>query len=1751
MTTQIGRQFAEDIENHSLRLLSIGGERLMPTKKPPYRFYNGYGPTECTIYSTFYNIESDYNSQVIGRSLSNVSNYIMDKNLQLLPVGVAGELCIAGEGVGRGYLKRDDLNKEKFALWKGHKLYRTGDLARYSKKGEIEYIARLDNQVKLRGLRIELEEIENVMSGYAGISSAVADVKEIGGVQHLCGYYVAKIQIDPEVLKDYLRKYLTEFMVPTALVQMEKFPITRNGKIDRKLLPVPQARIEEIVVPQTKMEQHLFDIVSDILKTKDFGINTNLFSLGLTSILAIKLSLIIGKKLGIDIQTKDILKLKTIQRIAEITRKKEGTGLTGHATIFRKRDHYPLTENQLGIYYDWEKNRNALQYNIGASLRFSEKVDVKKMKEAAIAVIEAHPYLKTTLAIRGNDVVQLRRNEMPVEILVEKNIEAKMDSVLSSFVRPFNLFGDTLFRFAIHQTENHTYLLIDIHHIIFDGSSMGILFNDLKEAFEGKSLTQESFTAFDRALEEKALINTDKYSEADAYFSKLVGTSSMTVFPSSAQVQSAGTAKAVKIEIPEGGITEFCRSNAITQNNFFLAVFCLLLSRITRENQVAITTVSSGRGENHLSGLIGMFVKTLPVVADIGNQSVYELVKNIQDQMFATMERDIFPFTKIAEKFGLVPQINFAFQGGIENELYLGDECASLNFLNLDTVKFPFSAVLCPVMEGYELTLEFDDTMFQEQQVKRFAETFAETADRMSRSAGKAVSEISLVSDKEKMKILKISEGEKLDYDRNLTFIDIFRNQAKKYPGNKAIIDKTSQLSYEELNRWSDNLAQKLISMGVVPDSFVAIMLPRCKEFMVSVIGIMKACGAYVPLDHEYPNDRILYMMENSEARVLITERGIYEEKQKEGWFSVKNVLFIDEFDFAVASGISTGTDNMVLPLPEPVNLAYMIYTSGSTGKPKGVMILHKSLLALLSWYIKETEADWNDKISCYPSFSFDASVLDLFLPLSVGAELYIIPSDLRQNMPGLYHFLVDNGITGGVFSTQFGMELLNQYELPLRFTFLGGEKLLPVKKRKTKVYNGYGPTEFTVGSSLHLVSHDVDIDNIPIGRPVPNSWSYIVDANMQLLPLGMAGELCLSGIQVAKGYWKRDDLTAEKFIANPYSSCEENAIMYRTGDLVRWNDNGELEFLGRIDTQIKLRGFRIELGEIESAMKKFNGVASAVVDVREFGGAQHLCGYYTVENEVDPAKLMKHLKAGLTEYMVPTELIKLQSLPLTPNGKVNRKALPMPEVARTVEYVAPTNEVENRICSIYSDILKIEKVGILDNFFAIGGSSMSAIKGIIQIINLGYNIKYGDLFRLKTPQAVARFLAEQTDEMNNGEEIQLEDISDYDYSAINNVLESDKPDLWVNYRDYDLGDVLLTGATGYLGIHVLKELIDKETGKIYCMVRSRGSLTPERRLLTLLMYYFSDTFEDLFDKRIIPVDGDITSSDTLKSIKGKGIGTVFNCAASVKHFAAGDELDRINVEGVSNLIAYCKEEGARLIHISTLSIGGLIEKDKLGNGVLMNESKLYIGQKIDNKYVLSKFKAERLLLQAVSEGLDGKIMRVGNLMGRYSDGEFQLNFRSNAFINTLKAYKLLRMFPLSQLISRVEISPIDFVASAVVSLSKVPRGIVITHAYNNYRLNMANVIFAMKQYGFEISLVSDQDFNTHFQKVMQDPRKSEYLSGLLHYRVGGNYIIVPDENDFTTTLLYKNGIRWPLPDDEYSTRLISVLDGMGFFDEN
>ncbi len=744
--------------------------------------------------------------------------------------------------------------------------------------------------------------------------------------------------------------------------------------------------------------------------------------------------------------------------------------------------------------------------------------------------------------------------------------------------------------------------------------------------------------------------------------------------------------------------------------------------------------------------------------------------------------------------------------------------------------------------------------------------------------------------------------------------------------------------------------------------------------------------------------------------------------------------------------------------------------------------------------------------------------------------------------------------------STQIGMTLLDTYpDLPLRYLVVGGEKLMPISKTDVRIFNGYGPTEFTVCSSYQVVDQAKEGD-IPIGRAVPGTYSLIVDRYGQLLPWGFAGELALAGPQIADGYWKLPEKTVSVFAETAWQTGtvgEDNkrttARMYRTGDLARYNGEGTLDYMGRLDFQVKLRGFRIEIGEIEHRASTFEGVKGVAAEVRDVAGAKHLVLYYGSEKPVDEAALKAHMAAALTDYMVPDYFVRMDPLPLTPNGKINRKLLPSPEGASAeAEYVEPATDTERKIAAVYAEILKLGKFGATTDFFASGGTSLIGIKAVVALQKAGLDVQYGDLFKYKTPRALAAFLTGETPASGgagsqDGKDAKF-DYGAYDYTAIDKLLMATPTELFEGFKRHSLGDILLCGATGYLGVHVLRYLLESTDATVYALVRPKKGIGPEKRLDSQYVYYFGEKVPKRFKERLAFVEGDITDKDLGDKLGDLVIGTVFNCAALVKHYVADDLMDRVNVGGVENLVAWCGQSGARLIHISTYSVGGMIRTD---SGAVLDERHLYIGQESDNDYVRTKFLAERAVLAAVAAGkLRGKVMRLGNLMGREADGEFQMNVGANAFVNSLKSYKALGAYPLENLVGKIEMSPIDRVAEAVCLLATTPDAMCVFHPYNCYPLDMGAVMGAMNRHGFDVDWVSRAEFAAAVDAMRNDPSKASELQGILHYT--GHLLkglrITPVPNDWTTTVLYRLGFRWRPADGDYLANFLRMLDELAVF---
>ena len=1452
---------------------------------------------------------------------------------------------------------------------------------------------------------------------------------------------------------------------------------------------------------------------------------------------------------------------------------------------------YPLLQSQLGVFYDCLKYPQVMQYNIPCITELTNNISLDRVKTALQEIFKARPELSLRFLIDENGEPRQYVDEAKhLDIVCREMTEADFQQyAYHGFCRPFDIMGEEpLMRVELITTpEDKHYMLLDIHHLLSDGTSFLVLFpqRDLPLAYEGKPLPAQEYGILQAAEDEAKLIGNEDYEKAkEVMKEKYAGVelASLSSHPENPVGEMGQESAYINRPLVDG----WCKDNSFAPYQLFQAAFSYVLARLLREEIVAYTTIYHGRRDPRVKQAYGMFVRTIPFIMEIKKeQTVREYIACVHQEMKATLSQLAYPFSHFCRELGVQPGISFNFSAlpGWEEAFYFGDEHLPLVQQDRGDVFYDMLVHIFLADENYDIRIESSLAMNSREQMRIMADAVKATMEQMMAHPDADVSSISIVSDEEAERIIKIGTGKDIDVDLSKTFANLFTEQARRTPDAPAVVDRDSQLTYGEMDRYSNALARQLIDFGVKPNDFVCVMLDRFKEFPLSVLAIHKAGAAYTPLDFEYPNERLSYMLENSESKVLITTHDVLAAKQAEGNFSTAaaKTFFIDDF---------MGNEELRLKNEDPIDLsspdglAYMIYTSGSTGKPKGAMLHQAGLRNFIAVVIDMEKLTAEDRISGHRSFSFDAHIEDMYPVLTLGGSFHIMPTEIRKDLALIRQFLMEHRITGGGYSTAMTSLLLNAFDdLPIRFVTGGGEKMDGVFSDHIEIINVYGPTECTDDTSYYSIAPGRRVENIPIGESVANNWNFIVDTAGNLVPQGVSGELCFAGVQVGRGYWRLPERTAKSFVDCPFVKQDRwgrPVRMYHTGDLCRWNNEGQIEYMGRIDTQVKLRGFRIELGEIESKVLNIDGIRQAAAEVRKVQGNEHLVLYYTVVDgsPVDDAAILAALKASsLAEYMVPDVFMQMDVMPMTPNGKINRKALPVPEIKRATEYEAPKGEMEELFCNIFSDILKIQEVGATDNFFEIGGTSINAIKVIVEASKHGIQIVFNDIFTQKTPRALASFVqaslssseadanASKTNDAPS-EAVGETTPEDAHYAPLNTLLASNTISAFRNGKRQPIGDVLLTGATGYLGIHILNELLTNYHGRILCPVRAKGNDEALSRIKTLYFYYFGRTEAfSHFDERVTAFAAEITKAplmspegDPIPGFAAEGAAkggyplTVINCVANVKHFSAGNDIEMVNIESVRHLITFCLHTGSRLIHISTNSIAGISIDNRPGPEVRLTEQNFYLGQNVDsNKYVYSKFKAEELVLDAIAHhGLNAKIMRVGNLSARQKDGEFQINFNTNNFLAKLRAYVIIGMVPYEDLDQRFEFSPIDEVARAIMLLAQTPQECMVFHPSNTHRQFLSDILMGFAEAGINLKRVEGEVFQQALEKMMDNPDLVLLLRPLMAYNMSTGHSTrwIESTNEHTTQVLYRMGFQWPPTAADYVHRFVDTIIGFDYF---
>ncbi len=1327
------------------------------------RFINGYGPTEGTIGAIWGVVEDkayDALTAPIGKPLANVKIYILDPHLHPVPIGVPGEIYIGGPGVARGYLNRPDLTAEKFipdpfAGTEGARLYKTGDLARWLPDGQIEFVGRVDFQVKIRGFRIELGEIEAELSKQPSVKDVVVVARgEKAGEKTLVAYLIADEgeTPDPQVLRTALKERLPEYMIPAAFVVLEAFPLTPNGKVNRKALPAPDASDmlgSEFVKPRTPEEELLAAIWADILNIEEVSVESSFFDLGGHSLLATQVISRIQDAFDVELHLRDLFETPTIARIAEkIDRIKKGeAGIAAPPIepVDRNQD-LPLSFAQQRLWFLDQLQPNSTAYNIPSALKLLGPLNVPALEASIKEIIARHESFRTTfddvngkpkqvIAEKSNfeldviDLSPLNREDRENEL---KRLAKKEAQVV------FNLSTGPLFRAVLVKLQNEEHaILFNMHHIISDGWSIGVLVREMVQLYAAFSagdpspLPELEIQYPDFAYWQQHWLQGEVLQNQIAYWKEqLSGAPPLLELPTDRPrpaVQTANGASA-RIELDEAltsDLKQLSREEGVTLFMTLLAAFHTLLHRYSGQDEVLIGSPIANRTNSKVEKLIGFFVNTLIFKGDLsGNPEFVDLLAQIRETALGAYAHQDTPFEKLVEE--LQPerdmshsplfQVAFAFQN------IPADQSITIDTLTMEpiqnegvTAKYDLTLTMTETGDSIIGSMEYNTDLFNKSTIERMLGHFKTVLEQVTDDPEIPVGSIRLMKKTEAQQLLEGWNQTDTDFPTEQCVHKVFEAVADAHSDITALVFRENataesiSLTYGELNRKANQLAHRLQAEAIGPESVVGICMQRSPDMVIGMLATLKAGAAYVPIDPNYPQERIAHMVHDSGLTILLSQEPVRSATEK---LDIKTI-FVD----SEASTLGALDDSNPGITVWPENLAYIIYTSGSTGKPKGTLLQHRGAVNLAYIQQQAFKVGPGSKILQFASLSFDAATWEFLMAVLSGSTLVLTASETITDGQALNDLLLAEKITTITLPPSV-LSVLPKTDLPaLRTIITAGEAVSPELvaqwAENRRFFNAYGPTETTVCASMHECRGRYET-NPPIGKANPNFRLYIMDAYMNPCPVGVPGELCVSGIGLARGYHNRPGLTAEKFIPNPFST-QPGDRLYRTGDLVRYLADGEIEFLGRIDHQVKIRGFRIELGEIEAALSKHEKVSDQLVLAKkDKNGGKRLVAYVVTldKDALDTNELKDFLRSQLPDYMVPAAFVLLDAFPLTPNGKINRNALPAPELSRSdlnAVYVAPRNETEEKIVEIVAELLDAEQVGVNDNFFDLGGHSLLA----------------------------------------------------------------------------------------------------------------------------------------------------------------------------------------------------------------------------------------------------------------------------------------------------------------------------------------------------------------------------------------------------------------------------------------------------------
>ncbi|MBB5624256.1 amino acid adenylation domain-containing protein [Pedobacter cryoconitis] len=1358
-----------------LRYLLFGGElvslshvKRFRANHPEVNLVHVYGPTENTTFSSYYpvkEVDEVLGTIPIGSAISNSQCYIFNGPVQcgkLSPVGVAGEICLGGDGLARGYLNRPELTEEKFVanpFVAGEKIYRTGDLGRWLPDGSIEFIGRQDDQVKIRGHRIEPGEIANMLQENKEVEGAlVLALPNQDGEYELVAYIVTKLYLNPSNIRLYLSRKLPAYMIPAHFVLLDEFPLTANGKIDKKRLPDPSGAGSgtEYLAPRNETEEKLVSIWQKILKKEKIGVLDNFFEIGGHSLKATRLASQLHKEFDVKVELKEIFSNAVLEAQARLIQQAVKTSFIAIAPA-PVQASYPMSSSQrrLWILSQFEDGNSA--NNMPGVYEFEGELEPASLAYAFKLLIERHEILRTVF--RADEKGDIRQFIFPAnevqftipdfDLRGEKQQYAKLKSLLQhEFTRPFELAEGPLVRASLYQTEDHKWIFTyTLHHIISDGWSMGIMINELLLFYnshrkgEANPLASLRIQYKDYAVwQQEQLSGETLKGHKDYWLKQFEGELPVMDLPGdrtrpAVKTYNGGVIYKTIAKDLASELRSFSQEQGATLFMSLLAVVNTLLYRYTGDEDIITGSPIAGREHIDLDDQIGFYVNTLSLRTRFkGTDNFKDLLAHVKQVTLGAYEHQIYPFDELVDALNLKGDISRNPLFDVLVELQNNETSQSKKTHTPEKLKVKFHEEEINLFSRFDLSfsfletaneltisIEYNSDLFDNATALRMAAHVEQLISAVVKEPLIPVQQLNYLSEQEKYKLINEFNTSAPGYPLDKTFIELFEEQAANTPDHIAVIFNHTALTYRELNETVNQFGNYLLqTYELKADDLVGLKLERSEWVLIAILGVFKSGAAYVPIDPDYPQERVNYITTNANCKLLIDAEELSRFANEQFKFSKNNRVKVNA----------------------PGDLAYVIYTSGSTGSPKGSMIEHAGMLNHL-FAMKELLAmDSNSKIVQNASYTFDISVWQFLNALIIGGTTIIYDRETILN-PALF---IENLIAVQATILQVVpsylktvLDLIAEGKTPdlsaIKYLSVTGEAVSqPLLKKwfevfpEIKVLNAYGPAEASDDVTLHIMDKAPAEMTVPVGRPIQNMNVYILDKLDKLCPIGVAGEICVSGIGVGRGYLNDAKRTTENFVIDPFHT-EKSVRMYRTGDTGRWLADGNVEFIGRKDDQVKIRGHRIELGEIEKAVQQYSGIEEVVVIAKkEPTGENNLVAYLISNKNVLMEEIRGYLLSRLPVYMVPAYFVQLDKLPLSANGKVDKKALPDPEsigLKSGIAYVAARNETEERLVEIWETLLDKEKISVKDNFFELGGHSLLAIR-LISKIHEQFDVKIG-----------------------------------------------------------------------------------------------------------------------------------------------------------------------------------------------------------------------------------------------------------------------------------------------------------------------------------------------------------------------------------------------------------------------------------------